>query len=271
MKQLIAAFFFLTFVTHASASAAQPRVLASLYPLALVAASLVPSDQLTVLVPKGMTPHDFSLRPSDIDSIQTADIIIWAGADAEPYLKGFVKRWPDKTWLDISQFKTEQDPHDPHWWLSPNMMIAAQQQLATLLKRDAGSFAGQLTATLAASQEQLAPVRERGFFVFHRAYDHFVSYMQLNQLGAFTLSPERKPGIKTLQGIREQLNQGHVACVFSEPEFPPTLVESVLKGTQIPRGELDPLATDIPLQADGYAVFIRDMTERFVRCLTPQE
>ena len=270
MKHLIAALLFLIFAAPASANSS-PRVLVSVHPIALMAASLVPADQLTVLVPRGMTPHDFSLRPSDIDSIQTADIIIWAGVEAEPYLKGFVKRWPDKVWLDISQFKTEQDPNDPHWWLSPRIMTAAQQRLAAILKRDAGSFAGQLEATLAASKEQLAPVSSRGFYVFHRAYDHYVNYMQLNQLGAFTLSPEVKPGIRTLQNIRNQINQGDVACVFSEPEFPPTLVESVLKGTQVPRGELDPMATDIPLQADGYALFLQDLAQRLVRCLTPTE
>lgn len=244
-----------------------PQVLASIHPLALVAASIVPTEQIDVLVPKGMSPHDFSLRPSDIDRIQNADLVIWAGATAEPYLKGFVKRWPDKKWLDVSQFQEKNGIKDPHWWLSPSMMIQAQEQLAEQLQLPAGDFAEQVNSTVAQAQIELEPLQERGFWVFHSAYEHFVALMNLNQLGAFTISPEQKPGARTLQKIRKQLASGDVVCVFSEPEYSPALVDTVLKGQSAKRGELDPMAIDIPLQADGYVLFIKDMSQRFQECL----
>lgn len=246
-----------------------PTVLASVHPLALVAASVVPVDNMKVLLPEGMTPHDFSLRPSDITVIQNADVILWAGAKAEPYLAGFARRWPNKIWIDVSTFKTPSDPNDSHWWMSANMMVKAQAALATALKVDAGSFAADVNAALARAEQQLAPVRERGFFVFHRAYDHWVQQFKLKQLGAFTISPEHKPGAKTLQRMREQLAHGDVKCVFSEPEFSPALVDSATKGIDVKRGELDPMAAQIALGKDGYVQLIDDMTQRFVTCLAP--
>lgn len=262
-------FLIILFPFAVQATEAPKKILASIHPLALVAASVVAEEHIEVLVPRGMTPHDFSLRPSDIDRIQNADLVLWAGAEAEPYLKGFVKRWPDKQWLDVSQFAHLTTIKDPHWWLAPQLMIAVQQQLAASLNLPAGDFSEQVQTYVEQAQQQLKPLQGQGFWVFHQAYDHFVALMGLNQLGSFTLSPERKPGGRTLQTIRQQLNSGEVVCVFSEPEYSPALVETVLQGTQARRGELDPMAIDIPLQHDGYLLYLHDMTERFKRCLSP--
>lgn len=274
MQQRLFWLILLTFVgslvqTHATT--APKKVLASLHPLALMAASVVDVEQIETLVPKGMTPHDFSLRPSDIDRIQNADLVLWAGPETEPYLKGFVKRWPEKNWLDISQFAHDTKITDPHWWLSPSIMIAAQQQLAATLELPAGDFSETINNYVAQAQAELKPLSEQGFWVFHQAYDHYVDLMGLNQLGAFTLSPEHKPGGRTLQKIRKQLSSGEVVCVFSEPEYSPALVETVLKGSTANRGELDPMALSIPLQKDGYLLYLQDMTQRFKACLTITE
>ncbi|WP_369856279.1 metal ABC transporter solute-binding protein, Zn/Mn family [Candidatus Thalassolituus haligoni] len=244
-----------------------PMVLASVHPLALVAASVIPAERLRVLVPPGMTPHDFALRPSDIDLIQSADIILWAGPVTEPYLKGFATRWPDKVWINVAELGQQSPIQDPHWWLSPDIMKQAQQQLAQRVGRDPAVFANAVDLAVAAARQLLQPVQQRGFFVFHRAYDHWVAAMGLNQVGSFTLSPEQKPGIRTLQTMRSQLLSGEVVCVFSEPEFSPALVDRIVEGINVGRGELDPMALQIDIASDAYPALIADMAQRAKTCL----
>lgn len=253
---------------NAQAESGHPVVLASVHPLALVAASVVPKEQLKVLVPSGMTPHDFSLRPSDIDLIQSADIIVWSGVDNEPYLRGFANRWPEKTWINANDFKTVGMVSDPHLWFAPELIKKVQAALASQLKQDPAPFAASIDQALKVSDEQLSDVRSRGFFVFHRAYDHWVSALQLNQLGAFTLSPEQRPGLRTLREMRQQLERGDVVCVFSEPEFSPALVNRLTEGLDIGRGELDPLAMHIALDTNGYANMLLDMAAQARQCLS---
>lgn len=300
MKNLSLTLLFAVAAALSSVAAAGPKVLASVHPLALVAASVTPADDLTVLVPMGMTPHDFSLRPSDVGRIRDAGIIFWNGPDAEPYLAAFTERWPDKTWLDVSvtpedghehagheHEEHEHDVHaaaghdaeegdddghdhghhDPHWWLSPLQMIDAQARLAAALGVSSGEFATAMQQQIELSRSQLEPYRDRGFFVFHRAYDRWVELMGLNQVGAFTVSPEQKPGLKTLQHMREQLLQGEVVCVFTEPEFSPAVVDSLLRGLDINRGELDPMAANIAIEPQGYVNYMQDLTRRFSECL----
>lgn len=255
-----------------SQAQSQPvTVLASLHPLALIAASV--AYDVKTLVPLNITPHDFAFRPSDIRRLQAADIILWAGIESEPYLERFVQRWPDKVWIDISEGHASEGGdhnHDGHWWLSPEMAIRAQQRLTQALGAKS-TFEDEVREQLRHSHQQLAPLSERGFFVFHQAYDHWVEYFDLNQLGSFTLSPEQKPGLRSLNQMRSQLARGDVTCVFTEPQFSPALVASVTRGLDIRLGELDPLGVHISVTKDGYAEFIRDLTQRFVHCLADSD
>lgn len=254
--------------SYGSTDSNKPSVLASVHPLALVAASVVPKGNLSVLVPPTMTPHDFSLRPSDIDLIQAADIIIWGGVESEPYLKGFARRWPDKTWINVADMHSPGMPLDPHWWFSPDLMKQLQAALASHFDADSAEFARRVDQVMTDNDALLADVRNRGFFVFHRAYDHWVNALQLNQLGAFTLSPERRPGLRTLRQMRKQLERGDVVCVFSEPEFSQALVQRLTEGLEIGRGELDPMAANIALAEDGYVAMLSDMAARTLSCLS---
>lgn len=258
---------FATFTLASSVYAQPMKVLASIHPLGLIAASVTPPEDLEVLVPAGITPHDFSLRPSDIDRLQEADVILWSGQQAEPYLAGFARRWPDKVWIDLSSYAVEGQVRDPHYWLSVPIVLQAQHALADIMGAESANFRRQVEQSVKYSDEILAPVKERGFFVFHRAYDHWVNERGLNQVGAFTLTPEQKPGMRTLQLMRDQLRAGDVACVFREPEYSPALVVKVVGDLRVKQGELDPLGTHIYLSKDGYSYFLRDMADRALHCL----
>ncbi|MGV8577623.1 zinc ABC transporter substrate-binding protein ZnuA, partial [Pseudomonas aeruginosa] len=39
-----------------------------------------------VLLPDGASPHDFALRPSDIQRLRSADLVLWVGPDMEAFL-----------------------------------------------------------------------------------------------------------------------------------------------------------------------------------------
>lgn len=266
--------FFSWFLLPATSFANEPKVLASIHPLALIAASV--ASDLDTLVPATVTPHDFAFRPSDIRKVQQADIVFWAGAESEPYLERFVQRWPDKIWIDVSapahkssatQTHNDKHQHDTHWWLNPELAIKAQHALAKALGKNS-DFEKRIRRQLSESERLLGAVKKQGFFVFHQAYDQWVTYFGLNQLGAFTVSPEQKPGLKRLNQMRQQLVAGDVVCVFSEPQFEPKLVSSVMRGLKIRRGELDPLGVHISVTKHGYAEFISDLTQRFVSCLS---
>ncbi|MGB1090769.1 MAG: metal ABC transporter solute-binding protein, Zn/Mn family [Oceanobacter sp.] len=245
-----------------------PSVLATIHPLGMVAASIVPMENLSVLIPAGMTPHDFSLKPSDIDRILNADIILWSGPASEPYMEGLAARWPDKHWISTAPEELEYPIQNPHWWLSPELMKRVQTKLAGLLKVDTTPFNEQIDQVMALSREQLAPVSDRGFLVFHNAYEHWVDAVGIKQLGVFTETPEHKPGLRGLNEKRAMIESGDVACVFVEPEFSSDMVDKMLGDHPIPKGSLDAQGLNIPLSANAYALFMLDLAARASDCLT---
>lgn len=258
-------------------SAAQARILVSNKPLALIAAATYPVDQIDILVPDGMSPHDYSLRPSDIGKIRQADKVLWAGDHMEPYLAKFAKQTANTIeWLDATHLMEDMGLYgsDPHVWLSPELAIAISKKVATWhpdnkeqALTDHQTFAADLMKLVEESKAKLAPVKKSGFFVFHQAYDYWFQAIDIEQLGAFTLSPERKPGARHIQKMRTQLRNKEVSCVLSEPQFSPTLIDTVVNGLPIKQGELDPLAGSSSLTKTAYADWLKQMTKSLFDCL----
>ena len=271
--------------TSLYSTAAEARILVSNKPLALIAAATYPAEQIDILVPDGMSPHDYSLRPSDIGKIRNAEKILWAGHHMEPFLAKFAAEAakadaPKTKWLDATHLMEDMGLYgsDPHVWLSPELAIEISKRISAWnpaieaadfeqVKKDHQAFASNLTNLVASSKAQLAPLKGSGFFVFHQAYDYWFQAIDIEQLGAFTLSPERKPGARRIQIMRSQLQNDEVSCILSEPQFSPALIDTVVNGLTINQGELDPLAGSSVLTKTAYIDWLSDMTNTLAECL----
>lgn len=168
---------------------------------------------------------------------------------------------------------------DPHLWLDPLVSLefgkALQEQLARRYPAHADTFASnykRLEQNVLSMDVQLKesfkPIQSAGFFVFHDAWGHFVNHYGLNQLGYFTVDPGRKPGARHLTEIREQLEHDKAVCVFSEPQFKPSIIRAVTNGLKVRQGEIDPLATDAVVKQDSYTAYIRSVADQFIGCLS---
>jgi zinc transport system substrate-binding protein len=81
--------------------------------------------------------------------------------------------------------------------------------------------------------------------VFHDAYQYFEKRFNVNVLGAFTVNTDVMPGAEQLAEIREIIEHDKVACVFSEPQFNPDIINAVAKDMKIKTGVLDPLGATL--------------------------
>ena len=55
--------------------------------------------------------------------------------------------------------------------------------------------------------EQMKAVNQKGYFVFHEAYGYWERHYGMSSKGHFTVSPDRRPGAKTLVEIRKALEE----------------------------------------------------------------
>ncbi|MEO1249238.1 MAG: zinc ABC transporter substrate-binding protein [Pseudomonadota bacterium] len=169
--------------------------------------------------------------------------------------------------------------HDVHVWLDPKnaelMVAEIQRVLSGVDPANADAYAANAAATITRLGElsdtvaaKLEPVKDVPFIVFHDAYQYFEHRFGLTAAGSITVSPEILPGAKRLVEIKEKLVSENAACVFSEPQFKPDLVDVVTEGTNARTGVLDPLGFDLAPGPDQYFELIEAMAETFHSCLS---
>jgi zinc transport system substrate-binding protein len=105
------------------------------------------------------------------------------------------------------------------------------------------------------------------YLVFHDAYQYFERHFGLNPVGAVTLGPERQIGARRLSRLRDHMAKTGARCAFREPQFPPSLIETVVEGTGIRIGVLDPLGAGIPPGPDHWFTLMENLANSLVRCL----
>ncbi|WP_040976620.1 zinc ABC transporter substrate-binding protein ZnuA [Necropsobacter massiliensis] len=300
---------------------ASATVLTSIKPLGFIASSI--ADGVTdteVLVPMGASPHDYSLKPSDLQKIKSAELIVWVGEDVDLFLDTSVLRDIDRknvlTITEISEISDDMlhkgehhhhghdhdhanghehehktDSHTAghahqhdnlstnwHVWYSPEISAIVAKKIAqrlserypekrSVIEQNLAEFDRTLTAQSEKIKQQLAPVHDKGFYVFHDAYTYFNAAYDLKQIGAFTINPLVAPGAKTIAAIKHEIEEHKVSCLFAEPQFTPKVIDTLHKGTGVKVGRLDPMGDAVKLGKNSYANFLQYTADSYFDCL----
>ncbi|KIS41694.1 zinc ABC transporter substrate-binding protein ZnuA [Kosakonia radicincitans] len=168
--------------------------------------------------------------------------------------------------------------YNMHLWLSPEIarlsavaihdkLVEVMPQSRARLDANLQAFEASLTQADKQAGNELAPLKGKGYFVFHDAYGYFERHYGLTPLGHFTVNPEIQPGAQRLHEIRTQLVEQKATCVFAEPQFRPAVVEAVARGTSVRMGTLDPLGISIKLGKESYPQFLTQLTQQYASCL----
>ena len=180
--------------------------------------------------------------------------------------------------------KDDHDDHghgefDPHVWLDPiNAKAVVHEIEEALVKTDpknakkyeanADRIAGELDQLVTELRAQLQPVQDKGFIVFHDAYQYFEQRFGVSAIGSLTVSPEVMPGAERVSDLRNKIRDLKATCVFSEPQFEPKLVTTLVEGTGARTGVLDPLGASLTKGPDLYFQLVREMARSLKECLS---
>lgn len=271
------------------------NILTSIKPIQMITQELTAQMSTPdVLVSANASPHDYALRPSDVKRIRQADLVIWFGPDLEPFLEKSLSQHRNVLTLSeipnlaLRAYREESShhheghhhgTHDPHFWLGVEQVKTVAHAIAERLsdtdpensktyQDNLAQFLVKLDKTDKAITQQLTSVSRKPYYVFHDAYAYFEERYGLNNIGHFTVSPDRKPGAKTLINIRNDLAHHRAVCVFSEPQFQPAVIETVVRGSQANIGILDPLGAETAVQMGSYFTFLEQLANSFYTCLS---
>lgn len=273
----------------------------------LVAAVMQGAGKPELIVQGGGSPHTYTLRPSDARALQGADVVVWVGENLERFLKGPIKalsgkaqmvelvKAPDVTthafreggaWARHNHsrkghrhgHKHDHGSIDNHMWVDPVNARAFVEAIAVaiakadpanaaLYRKNADATKARLDALVSEMEKELAPVKDKGFVVFHDAFQYLEKRFGLNGVGSISIGDARAPGAKRLRSIRAKVKSSGAVCVFSEPQFEPKLVRTVIEGTPARTGVLDPLGANIDNGPDLYFVMMHNNARALKSCL----
>ncbi len=174
LKLILCTCFFSAISSTSFADPKKLNVIASIKPLQMIVCAI--SDGVfepNLLLDATMSPHDFQLKPSQINELNAADLVIWYGPDLEVPMKKLVTDMnPSKVMtvlsipeLKLIEYRTKKDwpmyyetaqstckhehehehghkhehthMYDPHIWLSPrNTHIVARNITEILISLD---------------------------------------------------------------------------------------------------------------------------------------
>jgi zinc transport system substrate-binding protein len=228
-------------------------------------------------------------------------VVVWVGPTVETFLEKTMTTLSDKTQilrlidvpglnlLKVRKGKVWETHHhdehhdsefeiDPHIWLSPDNAKIIVQAIARILSQidanntarytaNASRLVAQLEQFDQTLKQQLAPVKALPFLVFHDAYQYFEHHYGLTAVGAITLSPESRPSVRRLYQLRARLKKQQIRCIFSEPQFESALVATLIEGSSVRRGVLDPLGADLVAGTESYFTLLGNLANEVKQCL----
>lgn len=176
--------------------------------------------------------------------------------------------------------KAHDHDDDMHLWLDPDNAKLIITHLATELSAIDGANAARYADNARAMQERiseldqriktrLASVQDRPYIVFHDAYQYFERHFGTKIVGSITVSPDQAPGAKRVSQLRERLRTSAVVCVFREPQFPAPIVDTLVSGTKVKVGVLDPEGADLTPGPDAYFTLMDRIADSLANCLGP--
>ena len=278
-------------------------VVTSIKPIhSLVSAVMDGIGTPSLIIEGAGSPHTYALKPSQAKALQDADLVFWVGPAIESFLEKPIKEVASSARIvtlsdahglikiefreggnfDSHDDHAKHDDHgqfDMHVWLDPEnakMMInAIEEALIEADPRNARTYQGNaanvrrdLDKLITEVDAEMSPVKGTPYVVFHDAYQYFEDRFGMKPVGSITVSPERLPGAKRVKELREKIKSLNASCVFSEPQFEPKLIATVIEGTSAGTGVLDPLGVSIKAGPEMYFTLIRNMSKSLKNCLS---
>ena len=282
-------------------SAKLPKVIVTLKPIhSLVAAVMQRVAHPQLLIQGNASPHSYALKPSDAKQLNNADLLIWVGADMETFLARVVDnlpatvtrlslleapnmhRLPNRDSEGHNTHESHESHHpgqwDPHIWLDPNNAQVIVKHTGLVLSQRFPAFAPQFQQNVDQTlkrlhqldreiQQQLAPIQQTPFMVYHDAYSYFEHHFGLHSLGRVTLNPGQPSGAKSIGKLRHLLKNSAVTCLFAEPQFPTAIIQTIIENIPIKVGLLDPLGSSLTEGEEHYFQLLHTLANNMTDCL----
>lgn len=276
------------------------QAVATIKPLhSLVQSILGDSATAELLLDSSASPHEVQLKPSDIRTLNKADVVFMIDRSFEGFMVSVLDSIPDGlSVVEMGQDEAverlpprslDQHEHghghhgdiDPHMWLDPiNAKLitrAIAGQLAKLDESNSALYQQNLLKTLErldaldeVLSARLAGFQSQAFITQHDAYQYFDRRYGLNFISSIALDSAVPASVKQALKIQSTIEAQQVKCIYQEPQFSDRLATTIAESTGIKIGILDPIGVNLTPGPDLYFELMRNLADNFTQCMTSE-
>ncbi len=283
----------------ASGTADRINIATTIYPVEYFV-SRVGGERIDIvsLIPPGVEAHDFEPRVSDLIDITRADLLIYNGAEFEPWVERALMALGDDAppaIESVALLRTDllavgepagrsgrsNDEFDPHVWLSPlnamaqvdaivEALTAIKPGLVNEFRSNGVALTRQLESLDLSFRSQLSGCGLRTFVTSHAAYGYLADEYGLVQVAVAGLSPDAEPKPRTLANIANQMSDLGVSHVLIEPIANARMGEALARetgGTTLPLHPLESLTKEEKNNGADYFSIMKNNLESLVTAL----
>ncbi len=236
-----------------------------------------PGVEVVGLLAPNADPHDYEVRPHDLQALAEADVVVRSGGDLDEWLQEAIEGAGSDAPVVTLGDEAPIVGDDPHWWQDPREAIAAVEELERALDRPAGDYVRRLRRLdrdVAACIEEI-PAAQRKLVTTHDALGYYARRYGLEVVGTVipSLSTRGQPSAGETADLVRTIREEDVRAIFAESSVNAKVEEAIARETGATVGR--PLWADTlgPPDSDGatYVDSIAANTRAIVEGLTGGE
>jgi len=276
-----------------------PNVVVSIKPIhSIVSALMEGVSRPQLLLESSDSAHTFHLKPSQLNLLSNADLVITIGDGFETGLKKtlrnikvgshiivseidglhlFYFRHPDTNEVDKNE-EHEHADNDLHLWLDiDNMQKTAQYINEQLIKIDPNNrityetnlvkIHSRLNKLKSELQQQIAPFRSERFAIFSDTLQYFEKSFQLQKPVIITPYHGARLSIHRTLEARKKMKDFKIKCLLYGPENTSKKVNVLSEGLPIKALRIDILGAKLNTGSDQYFNLMKGLSSQLVECL----
>ena len=207
-------------------------------------------------------PHDYEIRPHDLQALADADLVVRSGGDVDEWV---LEAGGDAPVVTLMQ------GDDPHWWQDPRNAIAAVAVLERALGSDAAAYTARLRALDRAVAACIAevPAARRKLVTTHDAMGAYARRYGMEVIGAVipSLSTRGQPSAGEVADLVRTIREQDVKAIFAESSVNAKVEQAIARETGAKVGRplwadtLGPAGSDGATYIDSIAANTRAITE----------
>lgn len=250
-------------------------IVTSFYPIYIATINVVGDTPgvrvVNLTAPQTGCLHDYMLTPTDLQTLEQADVFVVNGAGMEAFLEKVIEQQPKLRMIDASKdielIKDEQGATNPHVWVSISNEIKQVQNVgsqlaeldsahATQYQSNMSTYVAKLQQLRAEMHQALDGVPNKQIITFHEAFPYFAREFGLQIAAVVEREPGSEPNPQELQQTIATVKSVGVKALFVEPQYSTKVAETIANETGAKVFTLDPGVTG-DINPDSYLNIMR--------------